>query len=205
MYEDLNQREIDVLFFIKKELESKGYPPTVREMCEGCNIKSTSTVHSVIEKLELKGYIRRNPASPRAIEILEQNDDMLLTKKKTVDIPILGRVTAGMPILAVENIEDTFPLEIDFVRDRNMFILKISGESMINAGILDGDLVIIEKSNSAVNGDIVLALIEDEATVKTFYREKDHIRLQPENDYMDPIIVNDVQILGKIVGLYRKM
>lgn len=205
MYEDLNQREIDVLFFIKKELESKGYPPTVREMCEGCNIKSTSTVHSVIEKLELKGYIRRNPASPRAIEILEQNDDMLLTKKKTVDIPILGRVTAGMPILAVENIEDTFPLEIDFVRDRNMFILKISGESMVNAGILDGDLVIIEKSNSAINGDIVLALIEDEATVKTFYREKDHIRLQPENDYMDPIIVNDVQILGKIVGLYRKM
>lgn len=205
MYDDLTQREIDVLFYIKKILEQKGYPPTVREICEGCSIKSTSTVHGTLNKLDEKGYIKRDLTKPRAIEILDQESNLLLSKKKTVDVPILGSVTAGMPILAVENIEDTMPVPAEFSEDRDLFILRVSGESMINLGILDGDYVIIEKRNYASNGQRVLALIEDEATIKTFYKEKNGFRLQPENDFMDPIYVKDLEILGIIVGLYRKM
>lgn len=204
MYEDLNQRQVNILLFIKKILESKGYPPTVREICQGCFIKSTSTVHSSLEKLELLGYIRRDPTKPRAIEILDSSSDLFLQKKKTVDIPIVGTVTAGAPILAFENIEDTYPLPIDFAKDRDLFILKVRGESMINAGILDGDYVIIEKRSYANNGDMVLALLGDEATIKTFYKEEDRYRLQPENDTMSPIYTRELQILGLIVGLYRR-
>ena len=204
MYEDLNQRQVNILLFINKILESKCYTPTVREICQGCSIKSTSTVHSRLEKLELLGYIRRDPTKPRAIEILDSSSDLFLQKKKTVDIPIVGTVTAGAPILAFENIEDTYPLPIDFAKYRDLFILKVRGESMINAGILDGDYVIIEKRSYANNGDMVLALLGDEATIKTFYKEEDRYRLQPENDTMSPIYTKELQILGLIVGLYRK-
>ncbi|WP_071027432.1 transcriptional repressor LexA [Peptoniphilus raoultii] len=204
MYEDLNQRQLEILFFIKKEIERKGYPPTVREICAGVGIKSTSTVHYALERLENKNYIKKDPSKTRAIEIIDQDEGFFSSKKKTIDVPILGRVTAGIPILAVENLEDTVPLSCDFVRDRNVFVLKVEGESMINAGILDGDYVVIEKTSYAENGDKVLALIEDEATIKTFYKEKDGFRLQPENDFMKPIYVQDLSILGKIIGLYRK-
>ena len=205
MYEDLNQRELEILFFIKRFIESKSYPPTVREICSGCNIKSTSTVYYALEKLETTNYIRKDASKTRALEIVPQDDDILMLKKKTVDVPIVGRVTAGAPILAVQNIEDTMPLPVDFVSNKELFILKVKGESMINAGIYDGDYVIIEKTNSARNGEKVLALIEDEATIKTFYKEKDRYRLQPENDNMEPFYFDKVDILGKIVGLYRKM
>ena len=205
MYDDLSQREINVLLYIKKTLEQKGYPPTVREICYGAGIKSTSTVHASLNKLADKNYIRRDPTKPRAIEILDQEENILLSKKKTVDIPILGKVTAGVPILAVENIEDTMPLPADFSANKELFILRVTGDSMINLGILDGDYVIIEKRNFANNGQHVLAMIEDEATIKTFYKEKNGFRLQPENDFMDPIYVKNLDILGIIVGLYRKM
>lgn len=205
MYEDLNQRELEILFFIKRFIESKSYPPTVREICSGCNIKSTSTVYYALEKLETTNYIRKDASKTRALEIVPQDDDILMLKKKTVDVPILGRVTAGAPILAVQNIEDTMPLPVDFVSNKELFILRVKGESMINAGICDGDYVIIEKANSARNGEKVLALIDEEATIKTFYKEKDRYRLQPENDNMEPFYFDKVDILGKIVGLYRKM
>ena len=205
MYEDLNQRDLEILFFIKRFIESKSYPPTVREICSGCNIKSTSTVYYALEKLETTNYIRKDASKTRALEIGPQDDDILMLKKKTVDVPILGRVTAGAPILAVQNIEDTMPLPVDFVSNKELFILKVKGESMINAGICDGDYVIIEKTNSARNGEKVLALIDEEATIKTFYKEKDRYRLQPENDNMEPFYFDKVDILGKIVGLYRKM
>ena len=205
MYEDLNQRETEIMLFIKKATETKGYPPTVREICKQLNIKSTSTVHGSLEKLELKGYIRKDPTKPRAIEILDTDEDLLMTKKKTVDIPIVGRVTAGEPILAYQNIEDTYPIPVQFAEGKNLFILKVSGESMINSGIIDGDFVIIEKTDYAMNGEKVLALIDDEATIKTFYNVVGYFRLQPENDFMEPIIVKELKILGKIVGLYRQM
>lgn len=204
MYEDLNERQLGILLYIKKFLERKGYPPTVREICAGCNIKSTSTVYYALEKLEDKNYIRKDASKTRAIEIINQSDDVLITKKKTTDIPIVGKVTAGMPILAVENIYDTMPLPLEFVNDRELFILKVSGESMINAGILDGDYVIVEKTSTAKNGDKVLALIDEEATIKTFYKEDHRYRLQPENDYMEPLYFNYLSILGRVVGLYRK-
>jgi len=204
MYEDLNQRDLEIIFFIKRFVESKGYPPTVREICTGCNIKSTSTVYYALEKLESKNYIRKDASKTRALEIVPQDDDDLILKKKTVDIPVLGKVTAGEPILAVQNIEDTTPLPLDFVSDKEVFILRVSGESMINAGILDNDYVIIEKTCTAKNGDKVLALIDDEATIKTFYKEKDGYRLQPENDNMEPLYFKEISILGKIIGLYRK-
>lgn len=205
MYEDLNQRQIAILLYIKKSIDMKGYPPTVREVCQELNIKSTSTVHASLEKLELKGYIKKDPTKPRAIEILDPSDDFLMIKKKTVDIPVVGHVTAGEPILAYQNIEDTYPIPAEFAASKNLFILRVSGESMINSGILDGDYVLIEKTDYANNGDKVLALIGDEATIKTFYKEDNHYRLQPENDFMEPIILKEVKILGKIVGLYRKM
>lgn len=204
MYEDLTQKQIEILLYIKAEVQRKGYPPSVRELCKGVNLKSTSSVHNHLEKIEAKGYIRKDPAKPRAIEILDRNDDFLLISKKTMDVPILGKVTAGTPILAVENIEDTYPVPIEMVEGHDVFILKIQGESMIDAGILNGDLVLVQKQSSAINGDIVVALLEEEATVKRFFKEKNIVRLQPENQAMEPILIKDVSILGKVIGLYRK-
>lgn len=204
MFEDLTQKQIEILLYIKSEVQRQGYPPAVREICKGVNLKSTSTVHGHLEKLESKGYIRKDPTKPRAIEILDRDNDILLTPKKTVDVPIVGKVTAGSPILAVENIEDTYPVPLEYVEGHNVFMLSIQGESMINAGILDGDLVLVQEQKDAKNGDIVVALLEYEATIKRFFREKDRIRLQPENEFMEPIYTSEVSILGKVIGLYRK-
>lgn len=203
MYEDLSQKQIEILEFIKMEIQKKGYPPAVREICNGVDLKSTSTVHSHLEKLEQKGYIRKDPTKPRAIEVLDRFD--MPINNNVVNVPIVGKVTAGQPILAVENIEDTFPVPKDFVDENNVFILKIQGESMIDAGIYDGDFVLIKQQSDAINGEIVVALLEDSATVKRFFKEKDYVRLQPENQSMSPIITKDVKILGKVVGLFRKM
>ncbi|GFN36483.1 transcriptional repressor LexA [Tepidimicrobium xylanilyticum] len=204
MYEDLNQVQFEILHFIKSQIQKNGYPPSVREICKGVNLKSTSTVHRHLEKLETKGYIRKDPTKPRAIEVLDKEEDSLFTSKKTVDVPILGKVTAGQPILAVEHIEDTFPVPIEIAERGPLFMLKIQGDSMVDAGILDGDYVLVKQQNDAINGDIVVALLGDEATVKRFYKEKDYIRLQPENEAMSPILAKEVTILGKVIGLYRK-
>ncbi|NMA58420.1 transcriptional repressor LexA [Clostridium cochlearium] len=187
--------------FIKEQLREKGYPPSVREICNAVGLRSTSTVHGHLKRLEQKGVIRRDPTKPRAIEVLDHS----IIKKEMIDIPVIGTVTAGKPILAVENIEDNFPLPIDYVKsDNQLFMLKIKGDSMIDAGIINGDMAIIEKTNSALNGEIVVALLDNEATIKRFFKEKDYIRLQPENKTMEPIIVKQCEIIGKIVGLYRK-
>ena len=203
MYSDLTNRQIAILEFIKKEIRLKGYPPAVREIGEAVGLSSSSTVHGHLAQLEAKGYIRRDPTKPRAIEVTDGNETVI--KKEMVNVPIIGKVTAGQPILAVENIEDTFPLPLDFVRNDNVYMLSVRGESMINAGILDGDFVLVRQQSTAKNGDIVVALLEDEATVKTFYKEKDHIRLQPENPYLEPIISKDVSILGKVIGVFRRI
>ena len=196
-----NDKQTEIYEFLKLYTENKGYPPSVREICEAVSLKSTSTVHGHLKRLEKKGLIKRDPTKPRALEIVELNGP----KREMINIPIVGKVTAGVPILATENIEDTFPIPIDYVKhNRELFILKVSGESMINAGINNGDLAIIEKEEYAENGDIVVALLENEATIKRFYKENDHIRLQPENDTMDPIIVPECSILGKLVGLFRQ-
>lgn len=205
MYEDLNESQVRILYFIKDQIRQRGYPPSVREICNGVNLKSTSTVHRHLERLESKGYIRRDPTKPRAIEVLDNSDNDLFAPKKTVDIPIIGKVTAGEPILAVEHIEDTFPVPIELAERGPLFMLRIQGDSMIEVGILDGDYVIVKQQNDAINGDIVIALIDNEATVKRFFKEKNYIRLQPENQSMAPIIVKDVKILGKVIGLYRKL
>ncbi|MDK2901109.1 LexA repressor [Koleobacter methoxysyntrophicus] len=202
MYEDLSERQNAILNFIKQELKLKGYPPSVREICKAVGLNSTSTVHSHLSTLEKKGYIRRDPTKPRAIELLDSN---YFSLKEMVEVPIVGRVTAGEPILAVENIEDTFPLPLNFVRDDNVFMLSVKGTSMINAGILDNDWVLVKQQDFAKNGDIIVALIGDEATVKRFYKEQDHIRLQPENPDMDPIILKEVKIIGKVIGVFRKI
>jgi len=186
---------------MKNEILSKGYPPAVREICEAVNLKSTSSVHSHLETLEKNGYIRRDPAKPRAIEIVDENFN--LTRREIVNVPIVGTVTAGQPILAVENIESYFPIPMDYMPNQETFMLKVKGESMINAGIFDGDTILVQKQSHAKNGDFVVALIEDSVTVKTFYKEQNHYRLQPENDYMDPIILPEVEILGKVIGLFR--
>jgi repressor LexA len=203
MYSDLTNRQIAILEFIKKEIRLKGYPPAVREIGEAVGLSSSSTVHGHLAQLESKGYIRRDPTKPRAIEVTDGNETVI--KKEMVNVPIIGKVTAGQPILAVENIEDTFPLPLDFVRNDNVFMLSVRGESMINAGILDGDFVLVRQQSTAKNGDFVVALLEDEATVKTFYKEKDHIRLQPENPFLEPIISKDVSILGKVIGVFRRI
>lgn len=205
MYQDLSQKQIEILLYIKSEVQRQGYPPSVRDICKGVSLKSTSTVHGHLEKLEAKGYIRKDPTKPRAIEILDKNDDFLLIQKKTIDVPILGRVTAGAPILAVENIEDTYPVPLDMVKDHEVFMLKIQGESMMDAGILDGDLVLVREQSYANNGDIVVALLEEEATVKRFFKEVNRVRLQPENQFMEPIYTDNVAILGKVIGLFRKI
>jgi len=202
--DNLSKKQIEVLEFIKKELATKGYPPSVREICEAVNLKSTSTVHGHLEKLEKKGYIRRNPTKPRAIEVLDSNS-YIFSKKEIVELPIVGKVTAGQPILAQENIEDTLPIPIDFVGNNDSFILVIKGDSMIEAGILDGDYVIVQKQSYANNGDIVVALLDDEATVKRFYKEKNYFRLQPENPNYEPIITDKLSIIGKVIGVLRKL
>lgn len=197
---EVSDKQLEIYEFLKIYTENKGYPPSVREICEAVNLRSTSTVHGHLKRLEAKGLIRRDPTKPRALEIIEISNN----KKEMLNIPIIGKVTAGAPILATENIEDTFPIPIDYIKHNDeLFILKVTGDSMINAGINDGDYAIIEKAPTAENGDIVVALIENEATIKTFYKEKDHIRLQPENDTLSPIIVEDCSILGKLVGLFR--
>ena len=205
MYDDLTEKQIEILYFIKNQVQKQGYPPAVREICRGVNLKSTSTVHNHLEKLEMKGYIRKDPTKPRAIEILDRDSDTLFAPKKTVDIPIIGKVTAGQPILAVEHIEDTFPVPMEIAERGPLFMLKIQGGSMVGAGIFSDDYVLVKQQNQAMNGDIVVALLEDEATVKRFFKEKDYIRLQPENEMMSPIMVRNVTILGKVIGLYRKI
>ncbi len=197
---DGKDKQSQIYEFLKVYTENKGYPPSVREICEAVSLKSTSTVHGHLKRLEKKGLIKRDPTKPRALEIVE----FMQPKREMISIPIIGNITAGTPILATENIEDTFTLPLNFVKhDNELFILKVNGNSMIKAGINEGDLAIIEKRTSANNGDIVVALIEEEATIKRFYLEKDHIRLQPENDSMEPIIVENCAILGKLVGIYR--
>ncbi len=203
MARDLSSKQQIILDYLKKETISKGYPPSVREICEAVGLKSTSTVHGHLERLEKKGLIRRDPTKPRAIEIVD--DDFQLARREMVNIPIVGRVAAGSPILAEENVEDYFPLPVNYVPNNDSFMLRVQGESMINVGIYDGDLLLVEQRTTARNGEIVVALVEDSATVKTFYKEADHFRLQPENDSMEPIRVKDVAILGRVVGLYRNL
>ena len=200
-YGRISDKQKEILEYMKQEILNKGYPPTVRDICEAVKLKSTSSVHSHLETLEKNGYIRRDPTKPRAIEIIDDNFN--LTRREMTNVPMLGRVAAGEPILAVENVESYFPIPTEFMPNNESFMLKVKGESMINAGIFDGDNVLVEKCNTARNGDMVVALVDDSATVKTFYKEADHIRLQPENDSMDPIIVEDCEILGKVFGVFR--
>ena len=200
-YGKITDKQREILEYMKKEILNKGYPPTVRDICEAVNLKSTSSVHSHLETLEKNGYIRRDPTKPRAIESIDENFN--LTRREMVNVPIVGRVAAGEPILAVENIESYFPIPMEYMPNAESFMLKVKGESMINAGIFDGDNILVQKCDDARNGDMVVALVEDSATVKTFYKEGDHIRLQPENDTMDPIIVPDCQVLGKVFGVFR--
>jgi repressor LexA len=201
MTQVISNKQKEILNFLKDEIRMKGYPPSVREIANAVGLKSTSTVHGHLERLEKKGFIRRDPSKPRAIEILDCST--YLSKKELVNVPVVGKVTAGEPILAVENIEDTFPIPAEYLNNSDVFMLTVRGDSMIEAGILDGDYVIVQKQPTASNGEIVVALIEDEATVKTFYKEEDHIRLQPENSAMEPILVRDVIILGKVIGVIR--
>ena len=199
----ISKKQEEILEYIKAQILSRGFPPAVREICDAVNLKSTSSVHSHLETLEKNGYIRRDPTKPRAIEILD--DTFALTRRETVQVPMVGRVAAGEPLLAQENIEDYFPVPVEYMPNNDVFMLQVKGESMINAGILDGDFVVVEKKNTADNGDMVVALIDDGATVKTFYREEGVIRLQPENDFMEPFILTDVQIMGKVIGVMRFM
>ncbi|MBE5900709.1 MAG: transcriptional repressor LexA [Lachnospiraceae bacterium] len=197
----ISQKQQEILEFIKSEILNKGYPPAVREICEAVDLKSTSSVHAHLEKLEKNGYIRRDQTKPRAIEIID--DSFNLTRREMVNVPVVGRVAAGSPILAVENIENYFPVPSEYMPNTQTFMLTVKGESMINAGIFDGDQILVAQTPVARNGEIVVALVDDSATVKTFYKEDGHIRLQPENDTMDPIIVADCEILGKVFGVFR--
>ena len=197
----ISTKQQEILDYIKDEILRKGYPPTVREICETVHLKSTSSVHSHLETLEKNGYNRRDPTKPRAIEICDDSFQMVRTEM--VSIPVVGKVAAGQPILAEENVLEYFPVPADLVPQGESFILNVRGESLINAGIFNGDRVFVHSCNTAKNGEMVVALIDDSATVKTFYKENGHIRLQPENDTMDPIIVEDCQILGRVFGVLR--
>ena len=197
----ISKKQSEILEYIKEQILEKGYPPAVREICEAVHLKSTSSVHAHLETLEKNGYIRRDPTKPRAIEICD--DSFQLVRNEMTIIPIIGTVAAGQPILAAENIEGYFPVPVDMVPNAETFILKVKGDSMINAGIFSGDQIFVERTNVARNGDMVVALVDDSATVKTFYKEQGHVRLQPENDTMDPIIVDDCDILGKVFGVFR--
>lgn len=197
----ISPKQKEILEYIKSQILERGFPPAVRDICEAVHLKSTSSVHSHLETLEKNGYIRRDPTKPRAIEILD--DSFNFMRREMVNVPIIGRVAAGEPILAEQNVENYFPIPMEYMPNNPTFMLKVKGESMVNAGILSGDMVLVEQLSTAHNGDMVVALIEDGATVKTFYKEDGHIRLQPENDTMEPIIVTDVQILGKVIGVFR--
>lgn len=199
----ITEKQREILEYIKDTILSKGYPPAVREICEAVHLKSTSSVHSHLETLERNGFIRRDPTKPRTIEILD--DDFALTRREVVNVPIIGTVAAGTPILAEQNIEDYLPIPVEMLPNKEVFMLKVKGNSMIEAGIYNNDKVIVAKQSTAENGDKVVALVDDSATVKTFYKENGHYRLQPENSSMAPIIVDDVQILGKVIGLFRMM
>ena len=198
---NISKKQEEILQYIKDQILQRGFPPAVREICEAVHLKSTSSVHSHLETLEKNGYIRRDPTKPRAIEILDESFNML--RREMVNIPILGQVAAGEPILAEQNIEEYIPFPAEYVTKKQAFLLRVHGESMINAGILDGDLVLVEQRNTAHNGEMVVAMIDDSATVKRFYKEEGIIRLQPENDTMDPIIVKDCVIVGKVIGVFR--
>ena len=200
-YGIISKKQQEILDYIKSEILNKGYPPAVREICEAVNLRSTSSVHAHLETLEKNGYIRRDPTKPRAIEIID--DSFNLTRRELVNVPIIGSVAAGQPLLAVESVESYFPIPSEYMPNEETFMLNVKGDSMINIGIYNGDKVLVQKQSTANNGDVVVALIEDSATVKTFYKEDGHYRLQPENDYMDPIIVEKVEILGKVIGLFR--
>lgn len=206
--EEMQQKILD---FLNEQVKIKGYPPSVREICAAVGFKSTSTVHSYLEKLKKEGLIQKDATKPRALKIVrnntvEEETKNVYSRREMVDVPIIGKVTAGQPILAVENIEDTFPLPLDFVQGSTAFMLRVQGDSMIEAGILDRDFILIKQQSTASNGDIVVALIGDEATVKTFYKEKGYVRLQPENKYLEPIIVRDnLSILGKVIGVFRRL
>ena len=193
-YGRITDKQREILEYIKQEILNKGYPPTVREMCDAVHLKSTSSIHSHLESLEKNGYIRRDPSKPRTIEIVDDNFN--LTRREVVNVPVVGSIAAGQPLLAVQNIDNYFPIPSEYMPNQDTFMLHVKGESMINAGIFDGDVILVKQQNTARNGD-------DSATVKTFYKEAGHIRLQPENDTMDPIIVADCQILGVVFGVFR--
>ncbi|MFR4456223.1 MAG: transcriptional repressor LexA [Blautia hansenii] len=205
-YGKISQKQSEILEYMKNEILNRGFPPSVMEICEAVNLKSTSSVHSHLETLEKNGYIRRDPTKPRAIEIVDDNFN--LVRRETVNVPIVGKVAAGQPLLAMENVEGYFPIPSEFMPNNKTFMLVVEGDSMINAGIFSGDYVLVEQQPTAENGQKVVALVDDSATVKTFYKEKDYIRLQPENDSMDPILVGPeqvFQILGKVIGVFRFM
>ncbi len=200
-YGRISDKQKEILEYIKSEILNRGYPPAVRDICEAVHLKSTSSVHSHLETLEKNGYIRRDPTKPRAIEIID--DTFNLVRREVVNVPLLGRVAAGQPLLAVENIESYFPVPAEYIPKGESFMLKVTGESMVNAGIFDGDNILVQCQPTAENGDMVVALVDDSATVKTFYKEDGHYRLQPENDSMDPIIVEECTVLGKVFGVFR--
>ena len=200
-YGKISSKQREILEYMKNEILNKGYPPAVREICEAVKLKSTSSVHSHLETLEKNGYIKRDPTKPRAIEIIDENFN--LTRREVVNVPIIGKVAAGEPLLAVENIENYFPIPMEFMPNAESFMLEVKGESMINIGIYNGDRILVQKQSTARNGEIVVALVDDSATVKTFYKEDGYYRLQPENDHMEPIIVSHVEILGKVFGVFR--
>jgi len=200
-YGKISQKQSEILEYIKEQILEKGYPPAVREICKAVNLKSTSSVHSHLETLEKNGYIRRDPTKPRAIEIID--DTFNLIRREVSNVPIIGHVAAGQPLLAQEYIEDYFTIPTSYMPNKDTFMLTVQGDSMVNIGIFDGDYVLVEEGNTASNGDIVVALVEDGATVKRFFKEDGYYRLQPENDYMEPIIVHEVSILGKVIGVFR--
>lgn len=203
-YGKISDKQKEILEYIKNEILNKGFPPAVREICDAVHLKSTSSVHAHLETLEKNGYIRRDPTKPRAIEIIDDNFN--LVRREMVNVPMVGTVAAGQPLLAVENVESYFPIPAELMPNAQTFMLKVKGDSMVNAGILDGDQVIVEQKSTARNGEMIVALVDDSATVKTYYKEDGHYRLQPENDFMDPIIVNgELQILGKVIGVVRFM
>ena len=197
----ITAKQEEILEYIKSQILERGFPPSVRDICEAVHLKSTSSVHSHLETLEKNGYIRRDPTKPRAIEILD--DSFNFNRREMVNVPVIGHVAAGEPLLAEQNIENYFPIPAEFMPNEPTFILQVQGESMINAGILDGDYVLVQQQPTANDGDMVVSLVDDSATVKTFYKENGYYRLQPENDFMDPIIVSEVMIMGKVIGTFR--
>lgn len=211
--ENLSRKQREVFEFIKNYIENNGYPPAVRDICSGVNLSSPSTVHGHISNLVKLGYLKKDSLKNRALAISEEykedsSEPVLKTEGSSSDyleVPVIGQVAAGQPVLAVENIERTFPLPMEFAKNRDVFMLRVKGDSMINIGILDGDYVIVRREETASNGDIVVALVDDSATVKRFYKEDGYFRLQPENDYMEPILVTELKILGKVAGLFRMM